>query len=99
MVTEAHQARLQGGDPFMGRGHLHHIAKFFSEAITGKPLAVERVEQDEGARVAAYDADQPTCLGQAGLADQALRKLAISPAALSRCCSWVKPEALSGLRS
>ena len=83
----------------MGRGHLHHIADLFDEAITSEPFAVERVEQDEGTRVAAYDAGQPACLGQAGLADQALRKLAISPAALSKCCSWVKPEALSGLRS
>lgn len=83
----------------MNLDHLHHIADFFSEAITSEPFAVERVEQDTGARVDAYDADQPTCLEQAGLVDQALRKLAISPAALSRCCSWVKPETLSGLRS
>lgn len=83
----------------MNLDHLHHIADFFSEAIAGKPFAAERVEQDDGARIAGDDADQPTCLEQASLADQALRKLAISPAALSRCCSWVKPEALSGLRS
>lgn len=65
MVTEAHPVRLQGGDPFMGRGHLQHIVDFLSEAITSEPLAVERVEQNEGARVTGDDADQLACLGQA----------------------------------
>lgn len=73
--------------PLTDLGRLHHIANFFSEAIADEPFAVERVEQDEGTRVAGDDADQPTCIGQTGLVDQAFRKLAISPAALSRCCS------------